>query len=70
MIINFSGCDFEKYLEQLTNDVFMTPFYSKNMLSYLTQRPKDEGLKLENISFIMLLDNNPFAGFVGATVEK
>jgi len=39
------------------------------MLSYLAQRPKDEGKKLDNISFIMMLNNNPVAGFIGAKVE-
>ena len=70
MFINYDHEDFCNLWESLSKDAFTSPFYKSNQLSYTAQRPKDEGLKLENISFIMLLDNNPVAGFIGATVEK
>ena len=69
MFIQFDDDDFEEHWSELTNNRFMTAFYSKRMLSYLAQRPKDEGKKLKNISFIMLLNNKPVAGFIGAIVE-
>ena len=70
MFINYDHEDFCNLWESLSKDAFTSPFYKSNQLSYTAQRPKDEGMKLENLSFIMLLDNQPVAGFIGATVEK
>ena len=70
MIISFGDKDFYKFLGELSDCRYMPPFYQESRLEYTTQVVTDEGMKLDNISFIMLLNNKPVAGFVGATVEK
>ena len=70
MFINYNHKDFYKLWNILSKDSYLVPFYQKNQLEYISQRPKDEGMKVENISFIMLLNDIPVAGFIGAAVEE
>ena len=70
MFINYEHKDFYNLWESLSKNSFTPPFYKSNQLSYTAQRPKDEGKKLENISFILIVNNEPVAGFIGAKVEQ
>ena len=70
IFVNYEEDSFNEYWELLTQNDFISPFYQKKQQQYTAQRPKDEGSNCKNISFIMLLDRKPVAGFIGATVEQ
>tara|TARA_B100000315_G_C14583611_1_gene591784 strand:- start:2413 stop:3420 length:1008 start_codon:yes stop_codon:yes gene_type:complete len=48
---------------------FLSPFYTDPAKNYFSQRPRDEGKKIEDKSFILLWENEPVIGFIGMSVE-
>jgi FemAB family protein len=47
-----------------------SPLYTESSLKYFQQRPKDDGRKLQDISFILEWENEQVAVFIGAIVES
>jgi len=58
-------------LAQLGSETgWQSPLHTRSSLNYYQQRPRDDGNKISDRSFVMLWENQPVAAFVGALVGR
>ena len=70
MILRNNDKNFIELWDKEINKQYFSPFYSTAKQDYYNQRPKDQNIFVENVSFLILKEGKVIAGFCGSLIRN